>query len=51
MSNKSVILVFFKYFLGYLQPYLTKTKKTKSIKDDLTIDIFIRGLSTKGIFV
>lgn len=51
MSNESIIFVSLKYFLSCLQPYLIKAKKAKSAKDDLTTDVFTRGLSAKNTSV
>lgn len=56
MSNEVKILVYSKYFLDYLQLYLTKTKDMKNIfvgnifiKN--TIDVFFNSISAKNVFI
>lgn len=47
MFNKVVILIYFEYFLGYLQSWLTKAKDIK--KANNIENIFIKNIFTNNI--
>lgn len=55
MFNRATILAYSRYFLGHLQPYLTKTGEAKVVESDLATvsieDIFARGISIWGISI
>lgn len=48
MSNKNIILTYFKYFLGYPQLCLTSTR---SSKDTNIRNIYIKGICIKKSYV
>lgn len=51
ITNETIILAYFKYFLGCSQLCLTRTKEAKDVESDLAISTSIGSVSAGVAFV